>query len=92
MKITQDDDARAPPSSTSNQPDDAAGGSAHGPPMEIDEALARAWSLAESKPTFWREAIWPLIFRIETSRQSGEVDVEAEGKLLRIAGDLCIFT
>jgi hypothetical protein len=62
------------------------------PPIDIDRALIRAWSLAASHPELWREEVWPHICAVETARQEGEVDLRAEEELLRITGRLWAFT
>jgi hypothetical protein len=62
------------------------------PPIQIDRALTRAWSLAVSHPDLWRKEVWPLIFAVETARQEGEADLRAEEELLGITGRLWAFT
>ena len=88
MTNTQDHDTRHPPSS-SDPPSEA---SERPRPLDIDEALMRAWSLADTHPALWRESVWLLIFRVETARQDGEVDLAAEEELRRIVADLWVFT
>jgi hypothetical protein len=78
MTNTQDHDTRHAPSS-SDPPGEA---SERPRPLDLDEALMRAWSLADTYPALWRES----------ARQDGEVDLVAEDELRRIVADLWVFT